>query len=830
MKSSALLSAGLAGAGLAALTAAFLLAIFAPSIPVPGDVALALIGLALTLACVFSLTRQARVAQRRVEQLAFQADRMSALLAAAPDPWCGWGSDGSRTASPGFAAGLGLPEIEHLDEIETALAPSDAAALHGSFQHLAQTGQPFRLTAATAIGNRALQISGSRAESADGSRFDLLWLRDVTAQSGEVRAQMEARAVVEQGLAEFRAAVDLLPFPVWLRRPDRSLFWCNRAYAEAAGAESPKAVVQTQAELTASYGKSPRALAERAWASGAAESETRFLVVGQERRRLHITEVPLPERGGMVGHALDVTREGETEEQLRRHTAAHDAVLEQLGSGIAVFGPDSRLRFFNGAYAQMWGLDEDWLRTEPGYAELLEVLREQRRLQEQADFARWKRERLNLFTSLIEPREDLMHLPDGRTVRDLAVPHPLGGIMFVQEDVTNALALESSYNTLMAVQQETLDNLAEGVALFGGDGRLKLSNPAYARIWKLRPEELASEPHLAQVVEMSRSLLDSDGDWEAHKGRLINLALSRHPKGDRVEFTDGRFVSWQSVPLPDGAVLISVMDVTDSVHVEQALRATNEALATADRLKGEFVANVSYQLRTPLNAIMGFAEILNNRYFGPLTDRQQEYVRGVLEAGSRLLTLINDILDLASIEAGFMTLEVAPVEVSGLLRTVADLTQDWTRQRQLEVKVECGPGVGIIQGDEKRLKQALFNVLSNAIKFTLPGGVIGMAARRAGDRIELVVSDTGIGIPAADRDRVFGRFERGQDPSANLGAGLGLSLVKSIVELHGGTVTLDSEPGRGTQVRLQIPIGERIARLAGDDDGAELRRRHALGG
>ena len=336
----------------------------------------------------------------------------------------------------------------------------------------------------------------------------------------------------------------------------------------------------------------------------------------------------------------------------------------------------------------------------------MEDLRSRRRLPEHADFPRYKREQLAKFTSLIEPAEDLLHLPDGTTLRMLLVPHPFGGLMFILEDVTNALALESSYNTLMAVQQESLDNLAEGIAVFGGDGRLKLSNPAYARIWNLRQEDLNGEPHLVELVEKMKHFFDYGDDWEGFKRETIAGTLERAAGNGRLERVDGSVVEFSSVPLPDGAVLTSFLDVTDSVRVEQALRERNAALEAADRLKSEFIANVSYQLRTPLNAIMGFAEILANQYFGPLNERQLEYSRAVLDSGQRLLLLINDILDLATVEAGYMVLERAPVDIPAMLGSVIGLTRDWARKQNLKLDVDYADDIGTIDADEKRLKQA----------------------------------------------------------------------------------------------------------------------------
>jgi signal transduction histidine kinase len=256
-------------------------------------------------------------------------------------------------------------------------------------------------------------------------------------------------------------------------------------------------------------------------------------------------------------------------------------------------------------------------------------------------------------------------------------------------------------------------------------------------------------------------------------------------------------------------MLLSYLDITDTQRVERALRERNEALETAGRLKSEFIANVSYELRTPLNAIIGFAEILANEYFGALTPRQLDYSRGILDSSQRLLSLINDILDLATIEAGYMTLETARIDIHDMLDAVLTLTRERARNQNLELEVQCPDDIGAVEADERRLKQALFNLVSNAIKFTPSGGSIRIQAERnsnsQGDELVLSVADTGVGIPVADQARIFEKFERGDPTLAQTGAGLGLSLVKSLVELHGGTVTIHSIPEQGTTVSCHLP-------------------------
>ena len=208
---------------------------------------------------------------------------------------------------------------------------------------------------------------------------------------------------------------------------------------------------------------------------------------------------------------------------------------------------------------------------------------------------------------------------------------------------------------------------------------------------------------------------------------------------------------------------------------------------------------------------MGFNEILNQEYFGPLNERQKEYTVDMKDASQRLVSLINDILDLSTLEAGYMNMQRDDVKMYDLIQNVGELMQDWARKEKIKLEVKCPKNIGMLNADEKRLKQALVNLIRNSITFTAAGGEILLKASRKKEGIEISVHDNGIGITAEDRSRIFEPFERAQSGAANAkltrsGAGLGLSLVKNIITLHGGQVNLESEPGEGTKVTLFIPF------------------------
>ena len=775
-------------------------------------------GLGIALLVIASILNRRRVEDAR--QTAIQAQQRAmvaeATLSAAPFGCFAFGHPGGAArCSVTLVRELGLPEREaaRFETVTAAFEPEDAERLVAAAEQLKADGRAFQITLNHRDGVRRFEAMGNRAFFASEEGVSsMIWFRDVTGVS-------EALADVRDERDEFAALLDALPVPVWGRDENLTLIYCNEAYAKAIGRARSEVLAEGIELPGAALAQTSRDLAGRAYDGGGTESETHHVVVAGERRLLELSERPLT-RGLLLGMARDVTAVEDAESELDRHVGAHAEVLESLSSGMAIYGPDLTLKFFNTAYAQMWQLDEAFLSGEPHFGDVLEMLRERRRLPEQSNFPAFKESRIKQVTTLIEPLEELLHIPDGSTFRMTVTPHPFGGVLVSIEDVTDRLTLERSYNTLIAVQGETLDHLSEGVAVYGADGRLKLFNANFARIWDLSEEQLAAGPHIRDVVPQTRRFFDvSDEDWPALMEEIVTQVTERETLSQRLERADDTVLATAQVPLPDGNCLLTVVDITDTTRVERALRERNEALETTDRLKSEFLANVSYELRTPLNAIVGFAEILENQFFGELNERQLEYSRAIVDSSQRLLTLINDILDLATIEAGYLRLDLASVDIAQLLDGIQTLGHERARNRSVDFLVDCPADIGTLVGDERRLKQAVFNLVSNAFKFTPRGGKITVSAERGVGEVRISVSDTGIGIPLSEQTRVFGKFERGSAQGRQSGAGLGLSLVKSLIELHGGWVELASMPEEGTRVTCHLPLIA-VNRAEDEDDDA----------
>lgn len=754
------------------------------------------------------------------EKLRHDKSYLEAFLSAFPGEYCGWaGNQQEAIYSSGFCEMLGLKTVHTINDVQGAFVPADGAALESLFSRLQNTGIGFSLSVKSATDEKVYKLSGSCGRDLGGHEsFDILWLEDVSDEVAARELFVQENEEKESEIFRLKTILDTVPRPLWVRNKDMKIIWCNETYADFLGHDYAE-IIDNQREIygqlrdfkkTKTQDTPPGPpLAKKAIKSGTPQQARVHNTIKGKRMLLNVTEIPLTDLGFNLGIAYNVTREEDLETELKRYQSSNRELLGQLRSAVAIYAADQSLEFFNGAFAQLWGLEETWLHTNPSLGDIMEKLREQRRLPEQSDFRKYKQGWLNMFRDLLQPAEDLLHLPDGTTLRMLVMPHSMGGLMMTFEDVSGHLALESSYNTLIAVQRETIDNLVEGIAVYGEDGRLKLYNPSFARLWGLNPEDLEGQPHISRIVERKKSFFAAD-EWEERKREILNKVLQRKVNNNRLECSGDKLIDYSTVPLPDGGVLVSYTDVTDTARVEQALRDKNLALETAERLKLDFLANVSYQLRTPLNAIMGFNEILDQEYFGTLNERQKEYTRDIHIASERLLGLINDILDLSTLEAGYMALERSEVKLYNMLTTVGELVEEWVRKQDIQLIVQCPKNIGTINADERRLRQAVINLIHNAISYTPAGGEITIQGQRKKDGFYITVSDTGVGISEKEIKRIFEPFERARAGQGQLsgasGAGLGLSLVKKIIALHGGGVKVESTQGKGTDITLHIPL------------------------
>jgi len=592
----------------------------------------------------------------------------------------------------------------------------------------------------------------------------------------------------------FAAFLDARASPAWIAAADGSPVWVNAAWLQAVDARD----LDDAAARGLAFDRGADALASEAANLAQVREAVRWATVGGRRRAFRVTAQPL-EGGGVGVWTEDVTELEETRETLKRNVEAHDETLNHIAEAVAIFGEGKRLIFHNAAFAELWGLEPAWLADRPSHGEVLDRLRQRRRLPETADYAKWKAGELARYEQLGPAADDLWSLPDGRTLKVVRQPHPMGGILLLFSDITGELKLKAQYNALIEVQQATLDKLSDAVAVFGSDGRLRLSNDAFAAFWNIAPAQLEAAGDFEGVVELCVPKLHDRSFWRELKGRVADPDPSaRAPMAGETRTADSRTVAYQSRPLPDGATLIAFTDVTDARRLESALADREAALAEAERLKRDFVGNVSYELRTPLTTIIGYSELLEGEI---VSDRGRQYAAAVKAAATQLARSIDDVLDMAQIDAGEMALDLEEVRVAQLLESGAERWGAAAEAARVRLEVEASDDVGLIRGDARRLAQILDHLVANALAQTPPEGSVTVAVKKGLGEVQLTVSDTGRGIPFHVQAHIFDRFigrERG-------GPGLALALVKALTELHGGWVALESEPGAGAAFTCHLP-------------------------
>lgn len=743
-----------------------------------------------------------------IADLQVQADRLRALLFAEPQILIAWAAGDNRPQISGdtsllIAQDATMNSPQRILAFGTWLPPEPALQMDHAVDALREAGEGFLLNLSTANG-RAIEAMGR----AIGGQA-IVRIRELGGLRRELaEANLRYRKLQEETelLRDFAAAA---PWPIWAKSVEGNLRYANAAYVRATEGGSPADAIHRNLELLEN---DQRAEMNRVLSSNASFSARLPIVVGGERRIYDVQALSL--NTGSAGIAIDASEATALRDAMERMAEAHRRTLDQLSSGVAVFDGQRRLAFYNESYRRLWSLDQAFLDSNPDDSSVLDRLRAARKLPEQPDFRAWKA-KLHEAYRAVEPENYTWFLPDGRALSVVTTPNLEGGVTYLFDNVTESLDLARRFDRLTRVQHETLDNLAEAVAVFGSNGRVELFNPSFAKMWKLPAEALKEQPHIETVEAWCLPLFDEASTWRALR-EAITAIDNRTQVSLKLERKDGSVLDCMTMPLPDGATMLTFQDITDTENVERALRERNEALETADQMKVDFVHHVSYELRAPLTTIIGFAHFLSDPATGPLTKKQAEYLDYVTKSTNALLALTNNILDLATIDAGAMKLELGPVNIEKAIEAAAEGIQDRLATDRIELKVDIDPNIGEFTGDERRVVQVLYNLLANAVGFSPHDATVTISARRNDHRVIFTVSDTGPGIPSDVKDKVFDWFESHSHGSRHRGAGLGLSLVRSFVELHGGKVRVDSVVGKGTTVVCDFPVDQAAHRNAAE--------------
>jgi signal transduction histidine kinase len=772
---------------------------------------LALVWLVLAIAVTILAARRFKLA----EEVLGAARANAALLDLTPARPLVVRPDQKIEADPQLVRQLGLNgtprRLSDLTCNDSGIVEDDLEALKEDIATArASAGRISRKVRARGSG-RVFEVRGAPAPASEQPGTLLLWFFDTSAGEEE-RARLALRLrQTEAALNSLTHLIEAAPFPMWYRGPDLKLGLVNSSFVHAVEASDASEVIERGFELIDAEGEdSAVASARKAQETGHIVSRMQAAIIRGERRMLRIVNVPLA-TGAVAGFAVDFQDLEDARTELSRHIESQRELADRMTAGTAQFDADRSLSFFNRPFAVMTQLDPEWLAEGPEFDRILERMRDNHRLPEVRDFPAWKNERREWFTSAEEVVEEEWTLPHGDHIRVVAQALPDGGLRLFLEDRTEQLRLASARDTLLRVRAATFDNLFEAISVFASDGRLYLWNRRFLEDWELDEAWLAEHPRVDELVPaMARKLVNPTAAAQIRE-MVRQTTNERQSSSGRISMTDGRHFQFAAVPLPDGNALFTMVDVTDSSRIEAALRERAAALEEADRVKTDFVANMSYELRTPLTSIGGFTELLAGGYAGKLSAKGEDYVKAILESVERLSKLINDVLDLTTGDVRGVALERERVDVAGLCRAALETGRARAGEKAQKLEAEISSAAGYVFGDARRLRESIEHVLHNAIAYTDRKGRILLTADGDADNAVIRITDNGSGIAADDLPRVFDRFDRIVEAGVRGEAalGLGLPLTRQFVEAHGGSVELESSKGQGTTVTLTIPRGSK---------------------
>lgn len=454
------------------------------------------------------------------------------------------------------------------EDVLSMFYKDDAKKISKYLKLMQEENIPFEDTFSLKTGTRKMSIFGARINANDGNLYcDMLWFRDLSEEVLKIEELNDNLDELKNKFRSLNDMIDNINYPIWLRDDSLKIIAVNKKYVEYTGLKDKQEVIDNQFEFSGvgrsdSENKVNINIAKLAQQTNKLQKQNINMVINGQARYFEMIEIPFHAEGHLekistAGSLYDMTELDDVKRSFKIHQSAHLDVLSELGTAFAIFDTSQKMIFNNKSFLNLWNLKADFVSNNPSYSEFLEKIRSLRLLPEVSDFKSYKENELKMFVSLINSKEDLLHLSDGRTIKRVVSVHP-NGLIFAFEDVSDRLAATRMINELLSVQQSILDNVSDAVLIFGSDRKLKYFNQSYIKLWKIDAMKMQNMPNLVEVIQMQRPFFQNQVNWEELKqnmlAHIINLC-----KRFRLERNDNIVIEVVPKVLPDESIMITYM-------------------------------------------------------------------------------------------------------------------------------------------------------------------------------------------------------------------------------------------------------------------------------
>lgn len=605
---------------------------------------------------------------------------------------------------------------------------------------------------------------------------------------------------------DFAAILDDLPICIWQKNKDLKITYCNKTYADVLET-TKESVIQNNTKL---FQQSKNSVyVDHSLYLNKAKKFKEHIIINGERKLVDIEESPFLGKEKSTGIAIDITDKENLEKNYKNYKKQIEDALDNLSVSLAVFDENSVLVFANQSMIQLFSIDKLDIYDNCKFSDIIDYILSNNSKLVSEDIIKHKDDIKNLFQTIIEPYHTTFQLANERIFNISVIPNPAGGLTFVFDDVSDRISLERDLNSLSVSQLEILNNLSEGILVFGTDSKIKIANKFVNKLFDIQEDYVSNDLHFADYFKLSKPLLKSIDDIESWNSNLLEVISKHEYSSNTLSLDQDKVIKYDYIPLSEGLNLIRFLDISNDINLDKVQREKDDLTANINKIKSDLISNISYEMRSPLTAIQGFAEVLSNQYFGELNEKQTEYCHGILDSVWKLGNVVDSIINLANLENGHLKIKY---EETNLLDFVNDLIDVFKNQVTLSnalIKTDFSDNDFNVFIDKNLVKQLSIQLINKILQYNIKGEDIWISIEQQDntpDYFYFIIKTLGMSLNDAEIERINKILLNDSMGDANNLIDFGLIFANKIIRLHNGKMAINFDQNTMLSVKCCIPI------------------------